>query len=82
MRKLGFAASVLMLIALSAPPARGATSTTTCTGVLFPGTVSGNVEVPAGESCVLFGTTVTGNVSARASNAISAAPARPVGGAR
>jgi hypothetical protein len=66
MRKLAFAAIALMLVALSAPPAR-AGSPTTCTGALGAVTVSGDLGVPPGAACVLDGTTVTGNVTVRGS---------------
>ena len=69
MRKLTFVATALMLVALSAPPARSGTpSPTKCTGTLGSVTISGDLLVPAGEFCSLLrGTTVTGNVTVQGS---------------
>lgn len=46
-----------------AVPANAATTTTSCTGELGAVTVSGNLAVPAGQTCTLTGTTVTGSAS-------------------
>jgi hypothetical protein len=49
-------------IMLAAVPAARADNTTTCTGNINGGTVDGNLIVPPGPQCILFGVTVTGNV--------------------
>src|SRR5258706_8482397 len=68
MRKLTFAATALMLVALSAPTARGGNpSPTKCPPAFGAVTVSGDLVVPAGQSCTLTGTTITGNVTVRGS---------------
>jgi hypothetical protein len=63
MKKLACAASVLVLVALSVPPAEALKRQ--CRGSMSAVTVSGDLEVSAGDVCVLIGTTVTGNVTVR-----------------
>ena len=68
MKKLAFAVLAVMLVVVSAGAARaGGPAPFKCTGSVGAVTVSGDLEVPAGHSCVLEGTTVTGNVTDRGS---------------
>ena len=60
MKKLAFAVLAVMLVVVSAGAARaGGPAPFKCTGFVGAVTVSGDLEVPAGHTCVLEGTTVT-----------------------
>ena len=63
MRKLAFAATALMFVALSAAAPADATAPAICIGGMGAGPVSGDLQVPVGKTCDLIGTTVTGNVT-------------------
>src|SRR5260370_16880008 len=64
MRKLAFAATALMFVALSAAAPADATAPAICIGGMGAGPLSVDLPVPLGKPCLLAATTLTLNATA------------------